>query len=154
MLGCDGGVFITNDRTASWEFVNNLPIGQFYHITVDNRRMYNIYGGLQDNGSWGGPSATRGFTGPTDDDWFPVYGGDGFICRVDPDNSDLIYYEMQYGRMGRVDLKTGRRRSIVPPKVKGKTYRFNWKTPYLLSHHNGRIFYTAGNYVFPLARWR
>lgn len=148
VLGCDGGLYVTHDRTATWEFVHNLPIGQFYHVAVDSRRLYNIYGGLQDNGSWGGPSATRSGPGPTAEDWFPVFGGDGFVCAVDPEDPDLIYYEMQYGRLGRVHLRTGERASLTPKKEDGKTYRFNWKTPFLLSHHNSRIYYVAGNYVF------
>ena len=148
VLGCDGGLYETYDRTKTWDFIQNLPLGQFYHVTVDTKRMYNIYGGLQDNGSWGGPSALRGRIGPTAEDWFPIGGGDGFICLVDPDNPDLVYYESQYGRLARVNIRNGKRASNRPPKIKDKTYRFNWKTPFLLSSHNGRIYYAAGNYVF------
>jgi photosystem II stability/assembly factor-like uncharacterized protein len=148
VLGCDGGLYETHDRGQNWEFINNLPIGQFYHVAVDSRRLYRVYGGLQDNGSWGGPSALRGSRGPTADDWVPIYGGDGFVCQVDPEDPDVVYYEMQYGGMGRVDLRTGQRTGIRPPRVEGKSYRFNWKTPFLLSQHNPWIFYSAGNYVF------
>jgi photosystem II stability/assembly factor-like uncharacterized protein len=148
VLGCDGGLFETHDRGATWEFINTLPIGQFYHVAVDSRRMYRVYGGLQDNGSWGGPSALRGGVALTEDEWRPIYGGDGFVCQVDRDDPDLVYYEMQYGGMGRVNVRTGQRAAIRPPRVEGKNYRFNWKTPFILSHHNPRIFYSAGNYVF------
>ena len=149
VLGCDGGLYQTRDRMATWEFVNSLPIGQFYDVGVDTRLPYRIYGGLQDNGSWGGPSALRGSVGPTSDEWFPIGGGDGFVCRVDPTDPDLVYYESQYGRMSRIHLKTGERATIRPQPPRGQpAYRFAWKTPFLLSSHNPRIFYCAGNRVF------
>ncbi len=148
ILGCDGGLNITHSRTEQWEFLSNLAIGQFYHIGVDTRTPYRIYGGMQDNGSWGGPSAMRGSTGPTVGEWYAVGGGDGFVCLIDPENPDIVYYESQYGAMSRVDLATGDRNRIRPPREEGKSYRFNWKTPFLLSHHNPRIYYCAGNYVF------
>ena len=91
----------------------------------------------------------RGRQGASYHDWFVIGGGDGFICRVDPENSDLVYSESQYGNMNRMNLKTGVRRSIRPRRVRGQpAYRFNWKTPFLLSHHNSKIFYCAGNKVF------
>ncbi len=148
ILGCDGGLYETHDRTQHWEHVNNLPLAQFYHVAVDSRRLYRVYGGLQDNGSWGGPSALRGFRGPIADDWIAVGGGDGFVCQVDRDDPDLVYYESQYGRMGRVNVRTGERGTIQPPPVQGQRYRFSWKTPFILSSFNSRIFYCAGNYVF------
>lgn len=148
LQGCDGGLYVTHDRTRHWEFVNNLPIGQFYHVTVDTRRPYRIYGGLQDNGSWGGPSATRSSRGVTAEDWFSIGYGDGFVCQADPEDPDLVYWEMQYGRVTRLDLRTGQRSRIQPPRKEDIRYRFNWKTPFLLSSHNPRIFYLAGNYVF------
>jgi photosystem II stability/assembly factor-like uncharacterized protein len=147
LLGCDGGLYVTYDRTSRWEFVNNLPIGQFYHVTVDARRLYRIYGGLQDNGSWGGPSATRSSSGPAAEDWYRIGGGDGFVCQVESDNPDIVYCEMQYGRVTRVNIRTGERTRIQPPRREGIRYRFNWKTPFLLSSHNPRLFYMAGNYV-------
>ena len=148
ILGCDGGLNITWDRTRRWEFLNNLPIGQFYDVGVDTRTPYRVYGGLQDNGSWGGPSRTRSSRGPMPDHFFAVGGGDGFICRVDPEDPNTVYYESQYGNLQRVDLKTGARARIRPGAPRGVRYRFNWKTPFLLSNHNSRIYYSAGNYVF------
>lgn len=148
ILGCDGGLNITYDRTQSWEFLSNLPIGQFYDVGVDTRTPYRVYGGMQDNGSWGGPSHIRGRFGPVASDWYAVGGGDGFICRVDPLDPDVVFYESQYGRMSRVNLKTGERAGIRPAPARGVQTRFNWKTPFLLSHHNSRIFYCAGTRVY------
>jgi len=148
VLGCDGGLYVTHDRTEHWEFIDNLPIGQFYHVAVDNRAMYRVYGGLQDNGSWGGPSATRSRTGPMANDFVAIGGGDGFVCQIDPEDPDVVYCEMQYGGITRLNVQTGRRARIRPPAEEGKRYRYNWKTPFALSHHNSRIFYSAGNYVF------
>ncbi|MCH8830514.1 MAG: PDZ domain-containing protein, partial [Planctomycetes bacterium] len=148
ILGCDGGLNSTYDRTGRWEFLSNLPIGQFYDVGVDTRSPYRIYGGMQDNGSWGGPSHVRGRVGPVDSDWYAIGGGDGFICRVDPLDPNIVFYESQYGNMRRVNLKTGARARIRPTAPRGVRYRFNWKTPFLLSHHNSRIYYCAGNRVF------
>jgi photosystem II stability/assembly factor-like uncharacterized protein len=149
ILGCDGGFYATYDRMAHWDHLNHLAIGQFYHAAVDVRpHNYYVYGGLQDNGSWGGPSQTRTFTGPVNEDWIMVGGGDGFVCQVDPNDPDLVYYESQNGGLGRRHLKTGETASLRPPRTPGERYRFNWKTPFILSHHNSRIYYCAGNFVF------
>jgi len=148
ILGTDGGVYVTYDRMEKWDQLNQVAIGQFYHVTVDRRPNYNIYGGLQDNGSWGGPNRSRSGSGPVNEDWFNIGGGDGFVCRVDPDDPDLIYSESQGGSMGRRNLRTGDSGYMRPRAPRGTRYRFNWKTPYFLSHHNSGIFYCAGNHVF------
>lgn len=188
IVGCDGGFYQTFDRMANWDFLNNVAIGQFYHVCVDTRQPYRVYGGLQDNGTWGGPSRSLrapgfGFQagpprGPTNDDWLLVGGGDGFVCRVDPNDPDTVYWEYQDGSMFRRDLRTNvdtliRPRSpeptiqinwkapflvgfgpfplvaYMPNLVKRVVpYRFNWNTPYILSHQNSKIFYAAGNHVF------
>ena len=148
ILGCDGGLNITQDQTRTWDFIDNLNIGQFYHVGVDTSTPYRVFGGLQDNGSWGGPSATRGSIGPTEHDWFVIGGGDGFLCLADPENPNSVYYESQYGRMGRIDLKTGGRQQIRVPQDKGEKLRFSWKTPFLLSPHNPSIFFCAANRVY------
>jgi photosystem II stability/assembly factor-like uncharacterized protein len=146
ILGNDGGYYVTYDRTANWDRLNHMAIGQFYHVAVDTRRDYRVYGGLQDNGSWGGPSCTHSSTGPLNEDWFRVGGGDGFRCAVDPNDPDLVYSTSQWGAMRRLNLRTGETVPIRPPNA--RRYRFNWNTPYLLSHHNSHIFYCAGNVVF------
>ncbi len=150
IVGTDGGHYQTYDRMANWDHHNQAAIGQFYHVALDTRRNYKVYGGLQDNGSWGGPTATRNQTGPINEDWISVGGGDGFTCRVDPNDPDQIYYTSQNGGLGRRHLKTGESASIRPrtQQGQGQQYRFNWNTPFYLSHHNSKIYYCAGNYVF------
>lgn len=148
ILGNDGGLYVTYDRMATWDHHSHVAIGQFYHVGLDTRRNYNVYGGLQDNGSWGGPSRVANNRGPVNSDWFRVGSGDGFVCLVDPEDPDQIYFESQNGGMGRIHLRTGERGFIRPRAVQGVEYRFNWKTPFLLSPHNSKIFYSAGNYVF------
>lgn len=148
IVGCDGGFYVTYDRTANWDHLNHLAIGQFYQAAVDTRQRYMVYGGLQDNGTWGGPSRTRGFTGPINEDWVMVGGGDGFRCQVDPNDPDLIYFESQNGGFSRRNLRTGEMASLRPQPQKGQTFHFNWNSPFILSHHNSRIYYCAGNYVF------
>jgi photosystem II stability/assembly factor-like uncharacterized protein len=149
LIGCDGGFYVTYDRMAKWDYLNTTAIGQFYHVAVDSRRPYRAYGGLQDNGSWGGPSHTLDGQGPLNDDWVVVSGGDGFVCRVDANDRDLVYFESQDGHMGRRNLRTGERAAIRPRDPRGQPpYRFNWNTPFILSGHNSRIFYCGGNFVF------
>lgn len=149
VLGCDGGLNYSYDRGANWESLMNLPLGQFYAIGVDMRKPYRVYGGLQDNGSWGGPSATRSFEGITLADWSRLMGGDGFYCQADPIDADTVYAEIQYCRnLGRFNLATGDYKEIRPQSPKGVTYRFNWNTPFMISPHNPRILYLGGNFVF------
>jgi photosystem II stability/assembly factor-like uncharacterized protein len=146
IVGCDGGFYVTYDRMENWDFLNHLAIGQFYHVAVDSRKPYYVYGGLQDNGSWGGPTRSLRFgSGPTNEDWSMVGGGDGFQCRVDPHDPDIVYYESQDGGMVRRNLRTSESASLRP---KGQGYRWNWNTPFLVSQHNAGLFYAGGNYVF------
>ncbi len=148
ILGNDGGIYVTYDRMANWEHHNQIAIGQFYHVTVGPKRDYRVYGGLQDNGSWGGPSRARGNRGPSNWDWISIGGGDGFVCLVDPDDADLIYFESQNGGMGRRHLTNGERARIRPGGQRNNRYRFNWRTPFILCEHNPEIYYVAGNIVF------
>ena len=110
LIGTDGGFYVTYDRMANWDHLTLAALGQFYHVAVDNRKPYHVYGGLQDNGSWGGPSRTLRNTGPINEDWFTVSGGDGFVCRVDPDDPDIVYTESQDGVIGRRNLADRRAR--------------------------------------------
>ena len=148
ILGTDGGIYVTYDRMENWDHLNHMAIGQFYHVGVGPRSNYMVYGGLQDNGSWGGPNRSRAEDGPINEDWFCIGWGDGFICLVDQNNPDLVYYASQNGGLGRYDLENGNSDYMRPRSQKGKRYRFNWMTPYILSNHNPGIYYCAGNHVF------
>src|SRR5882672_5572648 len=114
LIGNDGGLDVSYDQGATWEFINTIPAAQFYAIAVDMRKPYYVYGGLQDNGSWGGPSQTRTQAGITNADWFRVGGGDGFYAQADPTDPNTVYSESQNGAMSRLDLRTGRIASIRP----------------------------------------
>ncbi len=149
LIGCDGGFYVTYDRGQNWDHLNTTDLGQFYHVAVDNKTPYNVYGGLQDNGCWGGPSHVLRSRGPVNEDWIFLNGGDGFVCRVDPTDPDLVYFESQNGVMGRRNLRTGERAGFGPrPIKKGEQLRFNWNTPFILSNHNASIVYCAAQYVF------
>ncbi len=148
ILGNDGGIYETWDRMENWDHHNQVAIGQFYRVEVGPRMDYRVYGGLQDNGSWGGPSRSASGSGPINADWFRIGGGDGFVVRVDREDPDQLYMESQNGAMGSMNLRTGARGSARPRAPRGERYRFNWNTPFLLSAHNSRIHYSAGNKVF------
>ncbi|MFQ5616724.1 MAG: WD40/YVTN/BNR-like repeat-containing protein, partial [Anaerolineales bacterium] len=124
--GNDGGMAISRNRGKSWRFVENLPLAQFYHINVDMEAPYNVYGGMQDNGSWRGPSVVRRAGGIRNSYWEEVAFGDGF--DVVPDRSDPRYgYAMsQGGFLRRYDLVTGEQKLIRPVHPDGETLRFNW----------------------------
>ena len=114
IIGNDGGIDISYDQAETWEFVNTLPVGQFYAISADMRKPYYVCGGLQDNGSWCGPSAVRNPVGILNSDWFRVGGGDGFYTQQDPTDYTIVYAESQDGNINRLDLRTGRTTSIKP----------------------------------------
>ena len=147
--GCDGGIYVTYDACRNWDHLNQVALGQFYHVGVSPERNYTVYGGLQDNGSWGGPSRTSG-AGARNEDWFRIGGGDGFRCLVDPDEPLVVYSQSQNGPPSWRNLETGQRGSLRSRRGgrDGERIRFNWETPYVLSAHNSKIVYTAGNRVF------
>jgi len=149
VLGSDGGIYFSYDRGKTWDFVNTLPLGQFYEIGFDMRKPYYMYGGLQDNGSWGGPSSTWYRLGITNEDWFRIGGGDGFYTQVDPTDHNTIYAESQTGNLFRFDLRTGESKSIRPqPENDDESYRFNWNSPILISPHDSKTIYYGGNKLF------
>ena len=128
ITGDDGGVWYSYDAGNRWWKADNLPISQFYHVSIDMDRPYHVYGGLQDNSSWVGDSAYPGGISP--DRWENMYGGDGFWMFVDPTDPNYIYAESQGGEIGRVNRKTHETRSIKPlPNYKEGKLRFNWNAP-------------------------
>jgi photosystem II stability/assembly factor-like uncharacterized protein len=125
--GNDGGMGITRDRGQSWNFNENLPVGQFYHINVDNEIPYNVMGGMQDNGSWHGPAYTWINGGIRNYYWNNIGGGDGFDAMPDPDDASWVYSMSQGGSLQRLNYKTGERWFIKPPDLDTtKKLRFNW----------------------------
>lgn len=115
LIGNDGGLHVSYDQGASWEFINTIPAAQFYAIAVDMRKPYYVYGGLQDNGSWGGPSQTRSQAGITNAEWYRIGIGDGFYVAADPNDYNIVYSESQDGRgISRTDLRTSRSVTIRP----------------------------------------
>ncbi len=125
--GSDGGVAISRDMGATWRFIENLPLAQFYHIAVDDLQPYNVYGGLQDNGSWRGPSRVLHNRGIFSWHWQRVGSGDGFDTIPDAAHPERFGYSMsQGGNLRRFDLLTGERRVVKPVHPDGKPLRFNW----------------------------
>ena len=150
MLGNDGGFYISHDRGETWDFSPNLPISQFYAVGVDMQEpFFGIYGGLQDNSTWGGPSRTRNAMGIGNADWYRMAGGDGFFAAIDPRDHNVAYVESQNGNLVRFNGRTGERKSIRPRPVPGEDdYRFNWSAPIQISPHDPSTIYFAGNHVF------
>ena len=149
MIGGDGGVGISYDRSETYVWLSNLPVSQFYHIAYDLQSPYSVCGGLQDNYTWCGPSAVRSEDGIANDNWFIIGGGDGFQAQVDPSNPRILYAESQDGRMNRVDRVTNERKPIRPEPAEGEpSYRWNWDTPMVLSPHDPATVYVTGNRVF------
>jgi len=147
ILGCDGGVYQTYDGGRNWDHVNNFPMAQFYDITADMRQPFHVYGGLQDNGSWGAPSASRTTLGVNNADWYSINSnGDGFYACVDQRDPNIVYAESQNGGVTRLDRGTGQTRSIGISAPEGQPeYRFNWNTPLHLSYHNQDILFVGAN---------
>jgi photosystem II stability/assembly factor-like uncharacterized protein len=142
ITGDDGGIWYSYDGGNRWWKGNNLPVSQFYHVSVDNERPYNVYGGLQDNSSWVGASEYPG--GITNKQWENMYGGDGFWMFVDPTDPDYVYAEAQGGNIGRIHRKTHEIRDIRPlPAYKEGKLRFNWNTPIHISPTTGAVYLGA-----------
>lgn len=145
-VGTDGGLYRSWNNGSTLEIVSNLPISQYYHITLDNKEPYNIYGGLQDNGSWYGPSQSDG--GIESKDWERVGYGDGFRVLKHP-TKDIIYSEMQGAEnIWRYNTKTKELKTIQPLQEKGvEKLRFNWNAPILTSLHNEDRIYAGSQFL-------
>ncbi|HEX9754690.1 MAG TPA: hypothetical protein VGA42_03250, partial [Gemmatimonadales bacterium] len=146
LIGGDGGVGISFDKSKTYVWLNNLPVAQFYHASYDMGSPYTVCGGLQDNNTWCGPSAVRSRSGIANDDWFVVQGGDGFVGIIDPSDTRIIYAESQDGNMSRIDRITNERQPIRPePPEAERPYRWNWDTPMMLSPHDPATVYVGAN---------
>jgi len=150
-LGTDGGVYVSHNKGVSWSFLNNLPVGQFYHVAVSNDKIFNVYGGLQDNGSWMAPSSSPG--GVSSTDWKFLNGGDGFWVQPSPINSNIVYAESQGGEINRINLSNGLSYGIKPQRNVGEDlHRWNWNTPIVVAKSTkrpgGYNVYTANQYLY------
>lgn len=149
LVGCDGGVYRSYDYCKTWMFCANLPLAQFYKVSVDNDYpFYNVAGGTQDNNSQYGPSATPNVQGIRNSDWQITIGGDGHDTAIDPEDPDTIYAESQQGYLRRFDRKTGESVMIQPQPGKGEdSYRFNWDSPIFISPHSHTRLYFASQFL-------
>ncbi|HEY6219884.1 MAG TPA: hypothetical protein VIV65_07480 [Gemmatimonadaceae bacterium] len=169
LVGNDGGFQESWDQGRTWDYHNTMATGLAYQVSADMRRPYHVYTGLQDNGSWGGPSSTR-TNGIYNSDWYGMCGGDGFYTAVNPDKPWIAYCESQDGGTQRYNFKEGTQSSIRPTNggggrggrgggggggrgnvlnaQQGDQYRFNWNTPYMLSPHDANIVWYGGNHLF------
>ncbi len=161
LSGTDGGVYESWDRAKSWRYLDSIALGEFYELGLGMDFPYTICGGLQDNGTWCGPSRGRARFGESEEnarhastqDWFQVWGSDGYYAQIDPRDARIIYAEAQQGFAGRMDLKTNRFTFMHPvPKEGSPSFRFNWDSPLVLSVHDPDTLYLAGNEIFKYTR--
>ncbi len=167
----DGGIGISYDRAVTWQFMAHLPVSQWYRVAVDMQKPYKVYGGLQDNGSWAGPSSVYRSEGITNADWVKWGGGDGFFNVVDTSDNRMLYSASQFLGLSRIDMRTGEERSIrpgdptgaiaarrnwttwgdpsVPPQRLGNAMApANWDAPVIISHHDTKTIYTGTNILW------
>ena len=142
LLGNDGGLAQSYDDGGSFDYYSNLAVAQLYTVSVDLAQPYRVYGGLQDNGVWMGPSRTRNPFGAGANDWRFIGGGDGMYVLSDPADPDTVYLESQFGALSRTNVRTQESAWIQPPSPEGAPRdRYNWCAPILLSQHNSRVVY-------------
>jgi photosystem II stability/assembly factor-like uncharacterized protein len=145
IIGTDGGVYQSEDRGAHWRYLSTLPISQFYHVTYDMATPYNVYGGLQDNGSWMAPSRQPG--GIHNRDWRNIGFGDGMWVQVDPKDQDVVYVEYQGANISRFHKSTSERKDLRPlPRSGEPDFRFNWNAPIYFGASGAM--YLGGQFLF------
>ncbi len=145
--GNDGGVYESLDRASRWRFLNSIPVAQFYHVSADMADPYNVYGGLQDNGTWTAPS--RGIDGIANRHWRNIDFGDGFWAFSDPADPDYAYAEYQGGKIARLRKSTGESRDIKPlPRANEPQFRFNWNAPIAMSPNSPGTIYLGSQFLF------
>ena len=147
LVGNDGGLGESFDGGYNFTAIKKFALGQFYDVEVDSRRLYYIGGGLQDNGTWYGPSMTRGKYGPRNEDFRSIGGGDGFVVQIDPTDPTIIYTESQNGNLRRRGGPQDARLQRPRQGPNGERLIGAWKTDFVLSPHNPKIYFTAFNFV-------
>ncbi|WP_339844249.1 hypothetical protein [uncultured Dokdonia sp.] len=148
MDGNDGGLNITKDGGKTWRFIGNLPVAQFYHINVDNEFPYNVYGGMQDNGSWRGPAYVWKAQGIRNDYWQEISFGDGFDVIPDPDDSQFGWTMSQQGSVSRYDWKTGNNYGVKPTHPDPDVFlRFNWNSAINIDPFDNSTIYFGSQFV-------
>jgi photosystem II stability/assembly factor-like uncharacterized protein len=149
LIGNDGGLAVSYDRARNWQFLPNLPVGLFYHVSYDMATPFNVCGGMQDNYNWCGPSEVRGAVGIANHHWATLQGGDGFVVLQDPGDYRIAFSESQDGNIVRVDRVTGETLGIRPQAAPGEpALRWHWDTPLILSPHDPKVVYAAANKIF------
>lgn len=152
ILGNDGGMYTSRDGGARWTWQSNLPLMQLYTVAADMQEpFYHVYGGTQDNGSWGGPIGTRFDDGIANEDFLFLSGGDGFYAVADPTDPDILYSQSQYGGLVRTSRKSMAQKRIQPwqpQKGEFPPYRWNWSAPFVISPHDPKTLYFGANVVF------
>ncbi len=148
--GCDGGIYESFNGGENWRFMANLPVTQFYRVSVDyDKPYYNVYGGTQDNNTIGGPSRTTFGHGASNREWYFLLGGDGFEPAADPENPDIVYCQWQYGALNRYDRRSGETLDIQPqPAVDDPPLKWNWNSPLIISPHDHKRLYYACQMVY------
>jgi photosystem II stability/assembly factor-like uncharacterized protein len=147
--GNDGGIDITYDGGRTWMGIQHMALAEVYQVGFDMRSPYYVYCGLQDNGVWGGPSASLDTQGIVNSDWFMVGYGDGFYVQVDPSDHHVIYANSQMNGLYRYDMRIKKSKTVRPLASLGEPpYRFNWNSPIHISPHDSKTVYTGGNFLF------
>ncbi len=149
LLGTDGGVYISENGARSFRFLGNLPVSQFYHVAYDMQSPYWVYGGLQDNGSWCGPSRSFSTFGIQNKEWQNIGSGDGFYAFPHPRDNDILYYSWQGGRLQRYNRRSRETKDIRPLPGPGEPrYRFNWNAAVASSPSDPEVLYIGAQFLF------